>query len=78
MQPGSASAAWPCLHRLCQGCLHLRPPHTPWPHAPPKVQLCSLTTPCYYSAGALLALVAAYFALFFLASNLIVPGGLFM
>ncbi len=50
----------------------------PRPCALSVLQLCSLAMPCYYSAGALLALSAAYFALFFLASNLIVPGGLFM
>ncbi|KAL4451977.1 hypothetical protein ABPG75_007639 [Micractinium tetrahymenae] len=45
---------------------------------PVNNRLCSLALPCYFSAGSLLVIVAAYFALFFLASNLIVPGGLFM
>lgn len=60
--------------------LHAAVP-TCWRPLPPCLlapQLCTLAMPCYYSFGALLALVAAYFALFFLASNLIVPGGLFM
>lgn len=41
-------------------------------------QLCSLATPCYYSAPSLALLVVSYVLLFFLASELIVPGGLFM
>lgn len=41
-------------------------------------QICSLSQPCYYTAFSLALLVVAYLVLFFLASNLIVPGGLFM
>jgi hypothetical protein len=41
-------------------------------------QICSLSQPCYYTAASLALLVVAYLVLFFLASNLIVPGGLFM
>lgn len=48
-------------------------------HAPlPALQLCSLATPCYYTVPSLAVLVVAYLALFLAASNLIVPGGLFM
>jgi hypothetical protein len=42
------------------------------------MQLCSLTMPCYFSATSLAVLVVAYLLLFLLASNLVVPGGLFM
>lgn len=44
----------------------------------PCLQACSLARPCYYTAGSLAVLVASYLLLFFLASTLIVPGGLFM
>ena len=48
------------------------PPHLP------LVQLCSLATPCYYTVASLAVLVVTYLILFFLASNTIMPGGLFM
>jgi chloride channel 7 len=41
-------------------------------------QMCTLAQPCYYTLASLAALVASYLGLFFLASTLIVPGGLFM
>ncbi|KAI7842601.1 hypothetical protein COHA_003705 [Chlorella ohadii] len=41
-------------------------------------QVCALAQPCYYTLSSLAALVASYMGLFFLASTLIVPGGLFM
>ena len=50
-------------------CAHI-PPHT--------AQVCTLAQPCYYTLSSLAVLVASYMGLFFLASTLIVPGGLFM
>ena len=44
----------------------------------PASRACSLATPCYYTCASLAVLVAAYLALFLLASALIMPGGLFM
>ncbi|PSC71122.1 H(+) Cl(-) exchange transporter 7 [Micractinium conductrix] len=41
-------------------------------------RLCSLATPCYYTVASLAVLVVTYLILFFLASNTIMPGGLFM
>ena len=45
-------------------------------HVP--LQLSRLSNPCYYTAYSLAVLVIVYFVLFILASNIIVPGGLFM
>jgi len=50
----------------------------PLPFLPSCPQICSLAQPCYYTAGSLGVLVVTYLALFLLASNLIMPGGLFM
>lgn len=44
----------------------------------PGPQFCTLSQPCYYTVTSLAALVVSYLGLFFLASTLIVPGGLFM
>ena len=62
----------PPSHRLSVAppCLHIRLSRLP--------QICSLSQPCYYTAASLALLVVTYLVLFFLASNLIVPGGLFM
>ena len=59
------------VHLLSAAPLHVYLP------APPA-QICSLSQPCYYTAASLALLVVTYLVLFFLASNLIVPGGLFM
>lgn len=53
------------LLTMCQGC-------------PLLLQICTLAMPCYYTASSLAVLVGSYFLLFYFASQLIVPGGLFM